>query len=115
MTEEYYMINLLKFNKKYYKAIADGRKTQTLRNKNKRLETGETVKAIFPGTDLECIIQITDTGYKQFKYLNDDDAKLEGYDSLEDLKKDLQEIYPLMMWSDRLWYYRFKIVDTNVQ
>lgn len=107
------MINLIKFNKEYYKLIMDGEKTQTLRNKNKRLKEGETVKAIFPGTDKECLIRITKTGYKQFKYLNDEDAQLEGYDSVDELKKALLDIYPLMIWSDRLWYYRFRVVDND--
>jgi len=48
------MINLLKFNKEYYNNIIDGIKTQTLRTSNKRLQVDEIVKAIFPGTELEC-------------------------------------------------------------
>ena len=46
------MINLIKFNKKYYQSIIDGIKTQTLRTSNKRLLEDESVKAIFPGTEL---------------------------------------------------------------
>ena len=107
------MINLLKFNKEYYPLILKGEKTQTLRNKNKRLTVNETVKAIFPGTDHELLIRITNTGYKQFKYLDEEDAKREGYQSLKELKKDLLDIYPLMIWSDRLWYYRFEVVDND--
>lgn len=107
------MINLLKFNKEYYEPIINGEKTQTLRNKNKRLQVNEIVKAIFSGTDNEIKIQITDNGYKQFKYLDEEDAKREGYESVEELKNTLLDIYPLMMWSDRLWYYRFKVVDDN--
>ena len=107
------MINLLKFNKEYYNNIIDGIKTQTLRTSNKRLQVDEIVKAIFPGTELECIIRITDAGYKQFKYLNDEDAKLEGYDSLQDLKSDLTTIYPRLDAFDRLYYYRFEVVDND--
>lgn len=105
------MINLIKFNKKYYQNIIDGVKTQTIRKNNKRLQENEIVKAIFPGTELECKIQITDTGYKQFKYLNEEDAELEGYDNLNDLKNDLIKIYPTLDALTRIYYYRFKVVD----
>lgn len=105
------MINLLKFNKEYYQSIIGGVKTQTLRKNNKRLQVDEIVKAIFPGTTNECKIQITETGYKQFKYLNEEDAELEGYNNLEELKKDLINIYPRLDGFDRLYYYRFKVVD----
>lgn len=108
------MINLIKFNKKYYKSIIDGIKTQTLRKHNKRLKEEEIVKAIFPGTEKECYIQITNTGYKQFKYLNDEDAQLEGYKTLDELKKALLKIYPRLDNFDRLYYYQFKVVDKNV-
>ena len=38
---------------------------------------------------------------------------LEGYDSLDELKKDLLSIYPRLDNFDRLYYYRFKVVDDN--
>ena len=105
------MINLLKFNKEYYKPIINGEKTQTLRNKNKRLQVNEIVKAIFPGTDNELFIKITDAGYKQFKYLDEEDAQKEGYNNIEQLKKDLIKIYPHLDNFDRLYYYQFEILD----
>ena len=105
------MINLLKFNKQYYQLIIDGVKTQTIRKSNKRLQVDEIVKAIFPGTDHECEIRITDTGYKQFKYLTLEDAELEGYETLEELKETLLKIYPRLDNFDRIYWYRFKVVD----
>ena len=107
------MINLLKFNKEYYEPILTGKKTQTLRKNNKRLQENEIVKAIFPGTDHEIKIKITDTGYKQFKYLNEEDASLEGYNNLSELKEALLEIYPLLDSMTRIYYYRFEIVDDS--
>ena len=108
------MYELIKFNKKYYNIIINGLKRQTIRKNNKKFKTDEIVKAIFPGTDKECYIQITDTGYKQFKYLNNDDAELEGYKTVEELKNDLLTIYPRLDKFDRIYYYRFKVVDLNV-
>lgn len=109
------MINLIKFNKEYYKSIINGIKTQTLRKSNKRLQEEEIVKAIFPGTENECYLKITNTGYKQFKYLNEEDAKLEGYKTLKELKKDLLKIYPSIDALTRLYYYQFKVVDINAR
>ena len=105
------MINLLKFNKEYYQPIIDGVKTQTLRKNNKRLQVDEIVKAIFSGTTHELKIRITDNGYKQFKYLDDEDAEREGYETLEELKKDLKNIYPHLDNFDRLYYYRFEVIE----
>ena len=100
----------LKFDKKYYLPILNGDKTQTLRKNNKRLKEGEVVKAIFPGTRMECKIRITKTGYKQFKYIDKEDAKREGYHEISELKNSLLKYYPLMGRFDRLYYYRFKIL-----
>lgn len=105
------MINLLKFNKEYYQPIIAGVKTQTIRKNNKRLQEEEIVKAIFPGTNHEVKIKITDTGYKQFKFINDEDAKREGFDNAEELKKILLKIYPRLDELTRIYYYRFKVVD----
>ncbi len=108
------MYNLLKFNKKYYNNILSGVKTQTIRKNNKKFKKDEIVKAIFPGTCDECYIQITDYGYKQFKYLDHEDARLEGYSTLEELKSDLLDIYPLLDAMTRIYYIRFKVVDEIV-
>lgn len=105
------MYELLKFNKKYYADIISGVKTQTIRKHNKKFKDGEIVKAIFPGSENECFIQITSTGYKQFKYLNDEDAKREGYKSIKDLESELLDIYPMLDNLTRIYWYRFKVVD----
>lgn len=100
----------LKFDKKYYLSILNGDKTQTLRKNNKRLWEGEIVKAYFPGTKFSCKLRITETGYKQFKHVDDEDAKREGYDTLEKLEKELKRFYPRLDQFDRLYYYRFKVL-----
>lgn len=107
------MYELLKFNKKYYQPILTGLKTQTLRKSNKKYKENQIIKAIFPGTDKECYLKIINTGYKQFKYLTEEDAKKEGYQSLNELKTDLLKIYPRLDNLTRLYYYQFKIVDSK--
>lgn len=107
------MYELLKFNKKYYQDIISGVKTQTIRKHNKKFKDDEIVKAIFPGIEDECYIQITSSGYKQFKYLDDEDAKREGYTDVKELKTELLDIYPTLDNLTRIWYIRFKVVDIN--
>lgn len=104
------MINLIKFNKEYYEPIKNGLKTQTIRKHNKRFRVNEKVKAVFSGTDKELLIQVTDTGYKQFKFINEDDAKREGYENINDLKNALLDIYPLLDNMTRIYYIRFKVI-----
>ena len=101
----------IKFSKKYYMPIIAGEKTQTLRKGKKRIYPGDVVKCIFPGTDMTCIIRVTKIGYKQFKYLNDKDAELEGFESLDELKEALMSIYSSLDKFDRLYDYRFECID----
>lgn len=102
----------IKFNKKYYEAIKNGSKTQTLRLARKRLDVQEDsiVKAVFPGINETLKIHIVKIGYKQFKSITLEDALLEGFENLTDLKNELLKIYPLMNKFDRLYYYRFEVI-----
>lgn len=105
----------VKFNKKYYQLIRDGVKTQTMRLARKRLDVQEKdiVTAIFPGITDTLKIEIFKIGYKQFKSITLEDAKLEGYDDLSSLKNELTNIYPLINQFDRLYYYRFKVISDD--
>ena len=40
-----------------------------------------------------------------------DDALLEGFDPIADLKNDLLKIYPELNDYNRLYYYRFEVVE----
>ena len=102
----------VKFKKEYYSLMHDGLKTQTLRLARKRLDVreGDIVTAIFPGIPETLHIQINKIGYKQFKSVNLEDAKREGFDSITDLKNELIKIYPLINKFDRLYYYQFEVV-----
>lgn len=100
----------LKFNKKYYLPIINGDKTQTLRDSNQRLQEGEIVRALFPGTGLDCKIKIIQAGYKQFKGLTDEDAEREGFHNIGELEDELTRIYRRIDKFSRLYYYRFKVL-----
>ena len=102
----------VKFHKKYYENIKNGSKTQTMRIARKRwdVQEGDIVTAVFPGIDETLDIRINVIGYKQLKSLIMEDAILEGYESIADLKNELTRIYPTINKWDRLYYYRFEVV-----
>lgn len=102
----------IKFKPEFFDPIKKGFKTQTLRTPSHRVDVvpGDFAVCIFPGTDDRIFITITDVGYKDFRSLNLDDAKREGFNTVEELKKCLLGIYPKLDNSNRLYYYRF-VVD----
>ena len=105
------MKTLVKFKREYYEDIFNDVKTQTMRIAAKRLDVsvGDVCIAVFPD-GRELLLKITDVGYKAFKSINDDDARLEGFDSVDDLKNALLTIYR-DYWLDeysRVYYYRFE-------
>lgn len=105
-------VNVIKFHKKYYLKMLNGDKTQTMRLARKRLDVRENdiVKAVFPGWDKTLKIKILKIGYKQAKSINDDDARCEGFNTVDELLDDLKGFYPNMDKYDRLYYYRFKVL-----
>ena len=104
-------MKILKFDKKYYMPILAGEKTQTIRKNKKRVRPGEVVQAVFPGTNMECKLKILKMGYKQFKFIDENDAEREGFDSLEELQSELLRIYPRLDNLTRIYWYQFKCID----
>ena len=107
------MMKLLKFKQEYYTMIKEGVKTQTMRMPQKRLEVspGDSVIAIFPDGE-ELLLKITNVGYKAFKSINDEDAEREGFETVDELKKVLLDIYHEfnIFDSSRFYYYQFECV-----
>jgi len=102
---------LVKFKQEYLEQIITGVKTQTMRMPHKRIdvEPGEDIIGLFPdGTEL--ILNITKTGYKAFKSINDEDAEREGFGSADELRKELLDIYSKYRIEDfsRFYYYQFQ-------
>lgn len=102
---------VIKFKKEFFNQIKDGSKTQTLRTPPNRLEVvpGDMAVCIFPGIDDKLFVTITKVGYKYFRTLDDEDAKLEGFSNVGELRKCLLDIYPTLDGSNRLYFYRFKL------
>lgn len=105
-------VNKIKFHKKYYLAMLNGDKTQTMRLASKRLDVQENdiVTAIFPGWDKTLKIKILKIGYKQAKSITDEDAVLEGFNTKKELFDELLGFYPYLNNHDRLYYYRFEVL-----
>ena len=103
----------IKFKDEYFQPIVEGVKTQTMRMPHKRIEIkeDELAIAIFP-TKPSLNLKITKVGYKYFKSINDADAKREGFESADDLKQVLKEIYKdyQILDSSRFYFYRFEYI-----
>lgn len=101
----------IKFKKEFYKAIKNRSKTQTLRKPSGRIEVvpGDFAACVFEDCPEKIFVTITDVGYKMWKSLTEEDAKLEGFDSLNDLKRCLLKIYPDIQPWNRLYFYRFEV------
>ena len=65
---------------------------------------------MFPGTLNVIALLITKKGYKQFKNIDDDDAKREGFNTADELKMELKNIYPHLEDYNRIYYYQFVVV-----
>ena len=102
----------VKFHKKWIKPIREGRKTQTIRTPEKRIESkeGDIVVAVFPESISIIALGLTKTGYKSFKNIDDDDAKREGFTNSDELKQELLDIYPYLEDYNRVYYYQFMTV-----
>lgn len=104
-------MTIVKFKKEFYQLIKEGRKTQTLRIPAKRLDLKkyDFATCVFEDSSEPIYITITDVGYKMWKSLTNDDARREGFNSVEELKDFLLKIYPDTPSWGRLYYYRFKV------
>ena len=109
------MTEFIKFKDEYFKLIIDGVKTQTMRMPQSRLnvKSGDLIMAVFPSKH-DLLLKITRVGYKAFKSINDEDAKLEGFNNADELKETLKEIYKdyMILDSSRFYYYRFEYVGS---
>ena len=108
----------IKFKKEFISMIRKGDKKQTMRIPPKRINVvkGDVVKAIIPVVKDHFIIKIDDVGYKSFKSINDEDAKLEGFNNAKELKDVLVSIYDDYNFIDssRLYYYKFHLIEDNL-
>jgi len=81
---------MLLFKKKFLAAIRSGRKTQTIRMwKFRRMRAGQ--RSYIPGSGY---VRIAAVDQVQLDELTDDDARPDGFDTAEQLRAELQKLYP---------------------
>ena len=101
------------FDDIYYNWIRRGQKRQTIRTPVKRWDVvkGDIVTAHFNGRNETLQLEIEETGYKAFKNITDVDAELESFKNRSELKEVLLIYYPNLIPANRVYYYRFKLVE----
>ena len=81
---------MLLFKKKFLPAIRQGEKTQTIRLwKHRRLRSGQ--RSYIPGAGYVRIDAVEEV---QLERLTDDDARLDGFDTADELRAEIERIYP---------------------
>lgn len=100
----------IKFHNKFLGAILARDKVSTIRTKPFDFKIDGIVLAKFTDTNMVVKIVIVDMGTKRFKDLDLEDAYMEGYNNLQDLKDELENIYPHIKPRTRIYYYRFAVV-----
>lgn len=80
---------MLLFKKKFLDAIRDGTKTQTVRVwKHRKMRAGQ--QSYIPGVGY---IRIDAVDEVQLADLSETDARLDGFDSLTELRREIETIY----------------------
>jgi hypothetical protein len=102
----------LLFKREFLAAIREGRKTTTLRRwKSCRVAAGTT--ALVPGVGK---LRITSCDRIDLKSLKPADARADGFSSLTELRKVLQELYPDQAHDGRQWYrVAFEVISVLPQ
>lgn len=80
---------MLLFKKRFLAAIRAGQKTQTIRLwKHRRMRPGQ--RSYIPGAGL---IRVTAVDEVQLDELTDDDARLDGFETADQLRAEIAELY----------------------
>jgi hypothetical protein len=81
---------MLLFKKKFLPAIRSGQKTQTIRVwKYRRMRPGQ--RSYIPGAGY---IRLTKVEEVQIDALTDDDARPDGFDTADQLRREIARLYP---------------------
>ncbi len=81
---------MLLFKKKFLPAIRSGEKTQTIRLwKYRRMRAGQ--RSYIPGAGYIRVLRVEEV---QLDRLTDQDAKPDGFSSAEELRQEIEQLYP---------------------
>lgn len=101
-------VKRLTFKRHYLPLVVSGRKTQTIRRWVKpRVKSGDMV--LIPGAGVAEIISVEEV---ELASLDNTDAKLEGFSSVEELIKALRKIYGVV---GPFWRVRFRMLPKSMQ
>jgi hypothetical protein len=101
---------MLLFKKRFLPAIRSGEKTQTIRLwKHRRMRTGQ--RSYIPGAGYIFVDAVEEI---RLENLTADDAKLDGFSSLDALKAELATLYEAELAAGYQPYrIRFRLVDQD--
>jgi len=99
---------MLLFKKKFLPAIRRGEKTQTIRLwKHRRMKPGQ--RSYIPGAGH---IRVTDVEEVALDDLADADARPDGFDSAEQLRAEIAQLYPAQLAKGyRVYRIAFALAD----
>ncbi len=99
---------MLYFQRRFFEAIRSGKKTQTIRLwKTRRVKVEQS--CYVPGLGRVVIEAVEEV---ELNGLTEEDAMLDGFESLAELRREIKRLYPDGM-SDgrRAWRVRFRFSD----
>jgi len=98
---------MLLFKKKFLPAIRSGQKTQTIRLwKYRRMRPGQ--RSYIPGAGY---IRVTAVDEVQLDELTEEDARLDGFDSLDALRAEIEQLYQAQLAAGyRAFRVRFRLI-----
>jgi len=94
---------------KYAEMILSGKKTTTIRPGKVVAKTKEFF--IHAGGRIIARAILEDMKYKRLKNITDEDAKLDGFSSKEELKRELKGFYPGIKEHDWVTIIKFRVVE----
>ncbi|HEY1785762.1 MAG TPA: ASCH domain-containing protein [Pirellulales bacterium] len=103
---------MLLFKKKFLAAIARGEKTQTIRLwKYRKMRAGQ--RSYIPGVGYIAILSVDEVALAD---LNDADAQLDGFETADALRSEIQTLYGDALAAGNLTFrVRFRVLDPREQ
>ncbi|HTU24261.1 MAG TPA: ASCH domain-containing protein [Pirellulales bacterium] len=103
---------MLLFKKKFLAAIARGEKTQTIRLwKYRKMRAGQ--RSYIPGVGYISVLSVDEVTLPE---LTEDDARLDGFDSADALRAEIQNLYGAALAAgSHAFRVRFRVLDPREQ
>lgn len=110
------MLPELKFNEKMMRAVIEGRKTVTRRKEAKDICEGLFVAAVCTTMVERRLIKCTDHYPQKISAMTEEDARKEGFDTLDEFKQEIASIYgqDYLDSDPTMWVYEFQVLGTPV-